>query len=106
MSVLDSRLVVSSNPVRGRRERRGCSGLIPTHWAFKNTLRVEAGTEMRTQYLVAHKPMTAPLVPVVLYKRRNLVRVDVEYNVPVIVVSLISEAERSPRSRRFTGGAT
>ena len=36
------------------RERRGCSGLTSTHWAFKNPLWVGDGVEMRTQYLPAH----------------------------------------------------
>ena len=48
MSVLDSKLVVTLLEVS---ERRGCSGLILTHWALKNPLCVEAGTDMRTPYL-------------------------------------------------------
>ena len=40
------------------RKKRGCSGLTPTYWIFKNQLWVGAGTEMRTQYLPAHCLMT------------------------------------------------
>ena len=47
-------VVVSSYPVRGQSEKRGCSGHTPTNLAFKNLLCVGAGTEMRTQYLPAH----------------------------------------------------
>ena len=35
-----------------------CSGLTPTHWAFKNLIWVGAGTKMRTQYLPAHDMTT------------------------------------------------
>ena len=38
--------VVSSNPLRGYWERRGCSGLTHVHLVFKNLLGVEPGTEM------------------------------------------------------------
>ena len=34
-------------------KEEGCSGLTPTHRAFKNSLWVGTGTEMRTQYLPA-----------------------------------------------------
>ena len=34
----------------GVRERRGCSGLTPIHWAFKNPLQVGAGIQMQIQY--------------------------------------------------------
>ena len=54
LCVYDSRLVISSNPVRGWWEKRGCSGLTLTHWAFKSPVWVGAGTEMRTHYLPAH----------------------------------------------------
>ena len=38
--------MVSGSPVRGYWERRGCNGLTPTHWTFKNPLWDGTGTEI------------------------------------------------------------
>ena len=42
-------LVVSSGALEVNEKEEG--------WAFKNMLWVGAGTKMRSQYLLAHKPM-------------------------------------------------
>ena len=47
-------------------ERRGCSGLKPNTWTFKNRLSVGAGAVMRTLYLPAPVAEDCAIRPVII----------------------------------------